>query len=77
MEGKYELWAVWFSIKFVQWVFCFLSVNKLEIYNHIKLLQVKTLEFSKRTLAVLGRSHDTFTDVTKLVESFGLVDSVL
>ena len=25
----------------------------------------------------MGRSHDTFTDVTKLVESFGLVDSVL
>ena len=25
----------------------------------------------------LGRSHDTFTDVTKLVESFGLFDSVL
>ena len=27
--------------------------------------------------SALGGSHDTFTDVTKLVESFGLVDSVL
>ena len=33
--------------------------------------------FSKLTSGALGRSHDIFTDVTKLVESFGLVDSVL
>ena len=26
---------------------------------------------------LISRSHDTFTDVTKLVESFGLVDSIL
>ena len=28
-------------------------------------------------VGVLGRSHDNFTDVNKLVELIGLVDSVL
>ena len=33
---------------------------------------------NQRTSAVLGRSHmEAFTDMTKLVESFGLVESVL
>ena len=29
--------------------------------------------FSKLTSGALGRSHDTFTDVTKLVESLALL----
>ena len=28
-------------------------------------------------MAVLGQSHDTFTDVTKLAESFGRVDVII
>ena len=32
---------------------------------------------NQRTLGVLGRSHDTFTDVTKLIESFGFVDIMM
>ena len=33
---------------------------------------VNKVSFSKHTSGVLGQSHDTFTDVNKLVESFGL-----
>ena len=39
--------------------------------------QSALLELSWVELISSGRRNDTFTDVTKRVESFGLVDSVL
>ena len=38
---------------------------------------VVQLDLKLLTLGDLGRSHDTFTDVTKFVEECGLVDSTL